>query len=202
MVREEPRPETITGVILAGGAGRRMGGRDKGLVDFAGRPLIERVIASIEPQVGALLISANRNRERYGRYGYPVIADRMEGYQGPLAGFAAAMSAARTSWILTLPCDGPFPPPDLAQRLAAALVAQDAEIAVAREAERVQPVYALLPVALAQDLGAFLAAGERRILSWYARHRAAEADFSDRPGCFANVNSTEESRLLARQMLP
>ena len=202
MVREGPRPETITGVILAGGAGRRMGGRDKGLVDFAGRPLIEWVIASLEPQVGALLINANRNRERYGKYGYPVIADRMAGYQGPLAGFAGAMAVVQTSWILTLPCDGPFSPPDLALRLAAALGEQNAEIAVARDAERVQPVYALLPVALARDLAEFLAAGERRILRWYARHRTAEADFSDRPGCFANVNSSEESRLLARRMFP
>jgi molybdopterin-guanine dinucleotide biosynthesis protein A len=190
----------MTGVILAGGEARRMGCRDKGLVDFAGRPLIEWVIESLEPQVGTLLISANRNRDRYGRYGYPVVADRIEGYQGPLAGFAGAMAVVDTSWILTLPCDGPFPPPDLAPRLAAALREEDAEIAVARDAERVQPVYALLPVALAADLSDFLAAGGRQVHRWYARHRTALADFSDRPGCFANVNSDEESRDLERQL--
>jgi molybdopterin-guanine dinucleotide biosynthesis protein A len=199
MRTERPGREAITGVILAGGRARRMGGVDKGLSDFAGRPLIEWVIEATAPQVGRLLISANRNRQRYASYGYPVVADRLGGYQGPLAGFASAMAVAGTPWILTLPCDGPFPPPDLAKRLAAAVSDGAADVAAAWDGERLQPVYALLPVALSGDLGAYLASGERGIRGWYARHRTARADFSDRPGCFANLNCVEEARLLARR---
>jgi molybdopterin-guanine dinucleotide biosynthesis protein A len=199
MQLDEPRRENITGVILAGGAARRMGGVDKGLMELGGRPLIEWVIDRLAPQVGRLLINANRNRERYAAYGYPVVADAMTGFQGPLAGVAAALAAVDTPWILTLPCDGPDPPPDLAERLAAALRAEAAELAVASDGRLVQPVHALIPVALAQDLRAFLAAGERKVGRWYARHRAARADFSDRPGCFANINSDEEARRLERE---
>ena len=114
--------EAVTGVILAGGQARRMGGRDKGLVSFRGRPLVDWVIvAGLRPQVAALAINANRNEQAYAALGYPVIADRIEGFQGPLAGFASAMAAAGTPWIVTVPCDGPFLAPDLVERLCAAL---------------------------------------------------------------------------------
>jgi molybdopterin-guanine dinucleotide biosynthesis protein A len=196
---EEPQRQNITGVILAGGEARRMGGVDKGLLGFAGRPLIERVIDALAPQVSGLVINANRNRERYAAYGYPVIADSMTGFQGPLAGVASAMAAVDTPWILTLPCDGPFPPPELAERLIAALRAEAAEIAVASHGGLIQPVHALIPAALAPDLRVFLASGQRKVGRWYARHRTARADFSDRPGCFANINSAEDSRRLERE---
>lgn len=202
MDRDIPCRETITGVILAGGKARRMGGQDKGLVPFSGRPLVEWVIDVLKPQVRALVINANRNAGCYGAYGYPVIADEIDGFQGPLAGFAVAMAAADTPWILTLPCDGPFPPLDLAERLAAVLIAEDAEIAVARDATRIQPVYALVPVALAPSLNAYLAAGERKIDRWYATHRVALVNFSDCPRCFANINSAEDSRLLEQELSP
>lgn len=195
---EAPRKETITGVILAGGAARRMGGQDKGLVPFAGRPLVEWVIEALAPQVLGLVINANRNRETYASYGHPVIADETEGFQGPLAGFACAMAAVSTPWILTLPCDGPFPAPDLSERLCAALAAQDREIAVAADGKRMQPVHALLPVALAPSLRGFLASGEHKIRRWYARHGVALADLSDRPGAFANINSAEDSQRFER----
>jgi len=181
---------------------RRMGGRDKGLVRFAERPLVEYAIEGLEPQVARLLLNANRNREAYAVYGFPVIADDVEGFQGPLAGFASAMAAAHTPWILTVPCDGPFLAPDLAERLCAALTAADAEIAVAAENGRMQPVYALIPVALAESLHAFLAAGERKIDRWYALHETAVADFGDRPGCFANINSDQDSDALAKVLAP
>jgi molybdopterin-guanine dinucleotide biosynthesis protein A len=112
------------------------------------------------------------------------------------------MAAADTPWLLTVPCDGPFPPPDLAERLCAALISEDAEIAVAAENGRMQPVYALIPVALADRLQAFLAAGERKIDRWYARHKTVLADFGDRPGCFANINSDEDSAALAKTIAP
>ena len=190
----KPTRDNITGVILAGGRARRMGGQDKGLIPFGGRPLVAWIIEALGPQVGRILINANRNTEAYAALGYPVVADCIAGFQGPLAGIATAMAVAETPWILTLPCDGPYPPPDLAQRLAAALTQADTEIAVARDAERLQPVHALLPVALAPSLHRYLAAGERRIDTWYAQHRLALADFSDCPLGFVNLNNPEDAR--------
>lgn len=193
---EPPRRETITGVILAGGAGRRMGGRDKGLVPLRGRPLVDWVIQGLAPQVGALVISANRNRAEYAARGYPVVADAGEQFDGPLAGIAAALAAVETAWALTVPCDGPCLAPDLTERLCAALNDPAAEIAVASDGERIQRVYALIPVALRADLDAFLAQGGREVGRWYARHRVAVADLSGRPLAFANVNSEAERAAL------
>jgi molybdopterin-guanine dinucleotide biosynthesis protein A len=197
-----PCRDTVTGVILAGGMARRMGGQDKGLVPFAGRPLIEWVIDVLAPQVRALVINANRNQEAYGAYGHPVIRDDMEGFQGPLAGFSSAMTAVATPWIVTAPCDGPFLAGDLVERLSRALVRDQAEIAVASDGERLQPVYALLPVSLAASLRGFLSAGERRIDRWFASHRIGVADFGDRPEGFVNVNSSQDSALLERELKP
>jgi molybdenum cofactor guanylyltransferase len=202
MSNQIPSGADITGVILAGGMGRRMGGQDKGLVPFSGRPLIEWVIDALAPQVRTLLVNANRSREAYALYGFPVIADEIEGFQGPLAGFASAMATAATPWIVTTPCDGPFLASDLVERLCSALVREQAEIAVASDGERMQPVYALLPVSLAPSLHAFLSAGERKIDRWYARHRVALADFSDRPASFANVNSQTDSDHLQQDLKP
>lgn len=198
---EIPSPEQITGVILAGGLARRMGGQDKGLVAFGGRPLVEWVIDGLRPQVRVLVINANRNRGRYADYGYPVIADVMGDFQGPLAGFSSALAAVQTPWIVTVPCDGPSLAPDLVARLCAALREQQAELAVASDGRRMQPVYALIARALAPSLEAFLATGERKIDRWYARHRTATADFSDRPGCFANINSNEDIERLGQGQL-
>jgi molybdopterin-guanine dinucleotide biosynthesis protein A len=189
---------SITGVILAGGRSSRLGGGDKGLLAFAGRSLVEWVIEALAPQVGELLISANRNLELYARYGLPVIADLDPGFQGPLAGFRRAMRAAGTEWIVTLPCDAPYPAPDLVARLALARCEQDSDLAVATDGRLMQPVHALLPVRLAADLDDFLATGERKITRWYARHRCALVDFSDRPDCFANINTPEDADRLSR----
>jgi molybdenum cofactor guanylyltransferase len=199
---QPPRRDAVTGVILAGGQARRMGGRDKGLVKFRGRPLVDWVIAGLRPQVAVLAINANRNQQAYAAFGYPVIPDQIEGFQGPLAGFASAMAVADTPWIVTVPCDGPFLAPDLVERLCAALVGAGAEIAVATDGKRTQPVYALLPVALAPSLHTFLAAGERKIDLWYARHQVALTDFSDRPESFANINSEADLALLGEEVLP
>jgi molybdenum cofactor guanylyltransferase len=193
---QPPTREAITGVVLAGGQGRRMGGRDKGLVPFRGRPLVQWVLSALRPQVATLIISANRNREVYEAFGYPVIADRVAGFQGPLAGFASAMAEMRTPWMVVVPCDGPFLAPDLVERLRAALRREGAEIAAVTDGMRMQPVYALIPVTLAPSLNAFLAAGERRIDLWYGRHRVALADFSDRPGSFTNINSEGDAAAL------
>jgi molybdenum cofactor guanylyltransferase len=163
--------------------------------------LVEIVLEKLRPQVGDVLINANRNQEAYRRFGCLVVGDSLTGYQGPLAGFAAAMDAASSDWILTVPCDGPWVPPDLLRRLSEALVATGADIAVAHDGERLQPVYALLPVALRTSLLAFLEAGERKIDIWYGRHRMATADFSDCPDIFRNVNTPEQRERFAMEGL-
>ena len=182
----------ITAVILAGGRGSRMGGIDKGLVELKGKTLIEHVITAIEPQVGTLVINANRNHQAYAALGYPVLSDSMEDYQGPLAGFLAAMEAAQTPDILTVPCDGPLLADDLVKRLYQAREHEQADIAVAFDGERLQPVYALIPTRLQASLQAYLDGGDRKIDLWYAQHRFAKADFSDIPTTFVNVNTPEE----------
>ena len=182
----------VTAVILAGGKGRRMQGKDKGLVELADLPLIEHVIAAIEAQVKTIIINANRNQQQYSHYGYQVISDTLDDYQGPLAGFISAMKEASTSHIVTLPCDGPLLADDLVERLIFASNKENAEIAVAHDGERMQPVYSLIPVTLTASLGDFLDSGERKIDLWYKQHRLALADFSDCPETFRNINTAKE----------
>ena len=184
--------QDVTAVILAGGKGRRMQGKDKGLVELADLPLIEHVITAIKPQVKIIIINANRNQQQYAHYGYQVISDTLDDYQGPLAGYFSAMKEATTSHIITLPCDGPLLAGDLVERLISASNAEDAEIAVAHDGERMQPVYSLIPVSLAASLGDYLDSGERKIDLWYKQHRLALADFSDCPETFRNVNTDKE----------
>ena len=191
----------ITAVILAGGKGRRMQGKDKGLVELADLPLIEHVIAAIEPQVKTIIINANRNQQQYSHYGYQVISDTLDNYQGPLAGFFSAMQEASTSHIVTLPCDGPLLADDLVERLIFASNKENAEIAVAHDGERMQPVYSLLPVTLTASLGDFLDSGERKIDLWYKQHRVALADFSDCPETFRNINTAKERDCLQNEGL-
>lgn len=189
----------ITGVVLAGGKGRRLGGQDKGWVMLAGRPLIEHVIAGLRPQVDRLLINANRNQERYRALGYPVIDDPIADYAGPLAGFAGAMAAAPGDLILVVPCDAPRVPAGLAERLRTAMQAQGHPIAVAHDGERLQPVHALIDSRLLSDLQAFLAEGGRKIDTWYARHGYAVVDFSDQPEAFGNINDPEQQAAFERE---
>jgi len=180
-----------------------MDGKDKGLVELANRPLIEYVIDAIKPQVETIILNANRHQEQYARYGYPVISDALDDYQGPLAGFICALKSSTTSHIVTLPCDGPFLPDDLVERLISALTINNAEIAVAHDGDRMQPVYSLVPTALSNSLNAFLDTGERKIDLWYKQHHIALADFSDCPETFRNINTAEQrDRLQNEGMLP
>lgn len=196
MPRPEPshpaRRDRLTGLVLAGGRASRMGGIDKGLVEIAGRPMIEHVLDALRPQVGRVLINANRNLGTYRRYGHPVISDAVGGYLGPLAGILAGLAALDTDYLLTVPCDSPLLAPDLAGRMFAAAVAADAEVTVAHDGARQQPVFLLLRRDLAGSLRAFLAAGERKIDRWFAGHRLAEASLADRAGSFVNVNDPAE----------
>jgi len=180
---------TITGVILAGGAGRRMGGVDKGLVELAGKPLARHVLDALAPQVDTVLVSANRNAVEYRKLG-AVVGDGEgeggEGYRGPLAGMLGGMKKAATPLALFVPCDAPFLPTDLAARLRAA---GGCDIAVAHDGARLQPVFCLLRTALADSLAQFLAGGGRKIDLWFDRHNVRRVNFSDKPDGFANINS-------------
>lgn len=184
--------QDITGVLLAGGQARRMGGLDKGLVPLGGRPMIEHALAALRPQVGRLLINANRNLETYARYGVPVVPDSISGYQGPLAGISSALSVIETPFLLTAPCDSPLLAPDLAACMYRSLAAAGADLAVAHDGERQQPVFLLLRRELAADLRDYLEGGDRKIDLWFARHRVANADLSHRRDSFVNVNDVAE----------
>lgn len=182
----------VTGIVLAGGQGRRMGTVDKGLVELDGQPLVAHVIARLAPQVGALIINANQNRDRYAAFGYPVFADAIAGFAGPLAGLHAGMTAATTPFVLTSPCDSPFLPTDLAARLAAALVEKAADIAVARTFAQPHPVFALVRCAVLPHLERFLDDGGRKIDAWYAALPTTEVAFDDEADAFRNINTRDE----------
>lgn len=188
----------ITGVLLAGGLGRRMGGVDKGLQVLNGQSLAAHAVARFAPQVDRLLINANRNVERYAALGYPVVADAIPDFAGPLAGLHAALSAATTPLIATVPCDSPFLPVDLVSRLFSALTDAQAEIAVAQTGNQAHPVFCLCRRDVLPHLTAYLASGQRRFEGWYATLNAVMVPFDDQPEAFENINSPEELARFAR----
>lgn len=193
------RGADITGCILAGGEGRRLGGADKGLVELAGEPLVAHCLARLRPQVGALVISANRNLETYRAFGVPVFDDAREDYAGPLAGCLGALRRADTPYVVTAACDSPFLPADLAARLRDALLAEAGEIAVVVTAGRLQPVFALYDVKLADALAAYLDGGGRKIDTWMRRHRLVEVRFED-ADAFVNINTPDDLAAAARRL--
>ncbi len=181
----------ITGLIIAGGLARRMGGSDKGLQLLHGKPLLAHVIERFAPQVGRLLLNANHNAAAYAAFGYPLIADTLEGYAGPLAGLQAGLAQCATPLLATVPCDTPFLPRDLVARLHAALDAAQAQLAVAKTAGWTQPTFMLCRREVLPSLNAFLAEGECKVGRWYATLDAVEVPFADE-GAFANINTLEE----------
>ncbi len=191
---QTPNRAEITGLVLAGGRATRMGGIDKGLFEFRGRRLVERVIERLSPQVGSLLISANRNIDTYRALGFPVLLDANDGpepFPGPLAGMLAGLRAAPTPWLAAVPCDAPFFPTDLVSRLAASLGGSRASVACTGDA--IEPVFCLLQTNLAGDLAAALAHGERRVEAWLRGIGAASAVFP-RGEDFANFNTRQDVR--------
>lgn len=184
--------DDITVVILAGGKGRRMGGKDKGLVHYKNHSLVKHVIDAISLQADNIIINANRNLDEYAAFGYPVVEDTLSGFQGPLAGFMAAMSRATTETILTLPCDGPVIVDDYVEKMMLAMNQSSCDIVIASDGQRIQPVYALIPVRLKQSLARFLAAGDRKIDLWYAQHQTSLVEFAEDTGLFTNINTPEE----------
>ncbi|MCL1043362.1 molybdenum cofactor guanylyltransferase MobA [Shewanella marisflavi] len=187
----------IDAVILAGGMARRMGGNDKGLVELNDRPMIQHAIDRIKPQVKQILINANRNQSRYAEFGYPVLSDEDSGYLGPLAGMITALGQTQADYLMVVPCDCPLLPTDLVQRMLSAIQAEGAEMAVASDGKREQPVVLLMKPALRESMKAFLDAGERKIDFWYAKHHCVVCDFSDQPNAFVNVNTPEQKQQLS-----
>ena len=171
----------VTGLVLAGGQGSRMGGVDKGLAPFRGRPLVAHVIERLAPQVDEILVNANRNPGDYARFGHRVIADEIPGFAGPLAGFERGLAHARGELVATVPCDSPFLPADLVARLRAALERAGAELAVAKTGAQPHPVFCLMRRDVHASLAQFLASGQRKIDKWYAALAVVEVAFDDEP---------------------
>ncbi|MEJ6023002.1 molybdenum cofactor guanylyltransferase MobA [Ramlibacter sp. PS4R-6] len=199
-------PSEVTGVILAGGRGSRMGGVDKGLQNFNGMPLALATLMRLQPQVGQVLINANRNLSAYESFGVPVWPDVIPDFAGPLAGFLTALERCESSWLVTVPCDTPLFPLDLVERLSAAASAQDADIAMAAAREedgqlRTQPVFSLLRVGLLESLVVFMNEGGRKIDAWTARHKTVVVPFdrpADPPRAFFNANTLAELHQLEK----
>ncbi len=181
----------ITGILLAGGQGRRMGTVDKGLQLLCGKPMARWVIERLAPQVDELLINANQNIEQYQLLGYRVIPDAISGYAGPLAGLHRGLNEAAHPLVITAPCDSPFLPLDLVAQLKAALDANHAELAVARTGDQLHPVFSLCRKSVLPGLTAFLESGGRKIDAWYAQLKVAEVNFADE-AAFRNINTREE----------
>ncbi len=190
--------DDVTGLVLAGGQGRRMGGVDKGLVLLDGRPLVAHVLERLAPQVGDVLINANQNLERYSAFGAPVVPDTVGGFAGPLAGLHAGLARATREFVVTVPCDSPFLPHDLVARLAAARAAHDAQLAVAKTYDQPHPVFALVKRDVLPHLAAFLDAGGRKIDAWYASLRVTEVAFDDEADAFRNINTIDELAAASR----
>ncbi|HET6720682.1 MAG TPA: molybdenum cofactor guanylyltransferase MobA, partial [Rhodocyclaceae bacterium] len=181
-----------SGVLLAGGLGRRMGGIDKGLQELRGRPMVAWVAEVLGAQVDELLINANQNLDSYGAFGYPVVPDQIPDFAGPLAGLHAALSAAQHPLVVTAPCDSPFLPRDLVSRLHAGMVAAGADLAVAKTFDQPHPVFCLCQRAVLPHLTEFLAGGGRKVDRWYATLKVVEVAFDDEADAFENINTREE----------
>ena len=186
--------QKITGLILAGGRGSRMGNIDKGLQRFRGKPMVAHVLERLAPQVGEVLINANRSLDEYAAFGHRVIADAIDGFAGPLAGLHIGMTHASHPLIATVPCDSPFLPPDLIERLSTAMAREDADLAVAKTFDQPHPVFCLTRSSLAPHLQAFLESGQRKIDKWYATLKVVEVPFDDEEAAFSNINTVDELR--------
>jgi len=184
--------DEVTGVVLAGGQGRRMGGVDKGLQTLRGKPMAQWVIERLAPQVDEVLVNANQNLEAYARLGRRVVPDTIGGFAGPLAGLHAGLAAASLPLVVTVPCDSPFLPLDLVARLRSALEAADADLAVAKTGAQPHPVFSLVRRSVLPHLDRFLSGGGRKIDAWYATLKVVEVSFDDQPDAFSNINTREE----------
>ena len=180
----------VTGIVLAGGQGRRMGSVDKGLQLLHGKPMVAHVLARLAPQVAEIIINANQNLEAYGGFGHRVVPDAIGGFAGPLAGLHAGLSSASHPLVLTAPCDSPFLPLDLLARLERELGKND--LAVAKTGNQPHPVFSLVRISVRDHLSDFLSSGGRKIDAWYATLNVIEVPFDDEADAFRNINTREE----------
>jgi molybdenum cofactor guanylyltransferase len=182
--------EGVSGIVLAGGQGRRMGGVDKGLQMLRDRPMAAWVLERLAPQVGEIVINANQNLAAYGAFGFRVVPDEIGGFAGPLAGLHAGLAVAAHPLVVTVPCDSPFLPADLVARLRKALGAND--LAVAKTGDQPHPVFSLVRRSVHGHLTQYLAGGGRKIDAWYATLKVVEVPFDDETDAFRNINTREE----------
>lgn len=190
----------ISAIILSGGRATRMGGVDKGLILLQQKSLIQHVIDRLTPQVDEILINANREITRYQTFGYLVLQDEVEDFLGPLAGFSLGLQHAKHDYLLTVPCDSPLLPLDLAQRLMAGLIENNADIAVASSDNNTHPVFCLCRKSVLSSLMDYLQQGERRVSTWQKSQKYIEVDFSDVADAFINLNTFEELTALELQL--
>jgi len=183
---------SVTGLILAGGKGSRMGGVDKGLQAFRGKRLVDHVYERLAPQVGGVIINANQNHEEYRSFGVRVVSDAIGGFAGPLAGFHAGLSVSKRPFLASVPCDSPFLPEDLVARLYARIDETGAELAVAKTGDQPHPVFSLMRRGVLDHLSDFLKGGGRKIDAWYASLNVVEVLFDDEAEAFSNINTREE----------
>ncbi len=183
-------------ILLSGGRATRMNGVDKGLVLLQNKPLIEHVIARLKPQVNEILINANREIAQYETIGYPVLQDETDDFLGPLAGFLLGLKHAKHDYVLTVPCDSPLLPLDLAERLLSGMAEANADIAVASSDENAHPVFCLMKKSVLPSLTEYLASGERKVSTWQKSQQYVEVDFSDCDGAFVNLNTLEDLKAL------
>lgn len=179
----------VSAIILAGGRATRMGGIDKGLVLINQQPMVAHVIDRLKPQVDEIFINANREIAQYSKFSYPVLQDTVHDFAGPLAGFQLGLTHAQHPYLLTAPCDSPFLPQDLSQRLLKALLAHDADIAVATTHGKNHPVLSMCKTITLPHLNQYLAQGGRKVNAWQKNLRYIEVDFSDCADAFANINT-------------
>ena len=190
----------VTGVVLAGGEGRRMGGLDKGLQPLLGRPMVDYALEALNSVCGQVLINANRNRANYEALGYQVIADEVGEFYGPLAGMASAMRAVETPYVLFVPCDSPLVTPDIGPRLWNGLHETASRIAVASDGQRHHPVFALMHSDLGDSAVRYLTSGERKIDRWFDEHAWTKVDCRDVAESFLNINRPDEREALEEKL--
>jgi len=186
----------ITGLILAGGRSSRMNGQDKGLLQLHNRPMIDYVIERMKPQVGQILISANRHIEHYKKFGYEVLLDDYDDYRGPLAGMARGLTQSQSDYLLTVPCDGPLLPLDIATRMIDFALANTAKAVFVFDGHYKQPTYNLIHKDLLAQLNHSLANKEHKLGKWLMDNGAFRLDFSDQKAAFLNINTLDDLSLL------
>jgi len=183
--------EHTDAIVLTGGRGERMGGRDKGLVELCGKPLVQWVTDSIAPQVDQIIISANRNLDEYRTLGFPVVVDELKDFQGPLAGIHSALKKTGSEFVLVVPTDSPGLPPDLCYKLGAALLESKAEIAVVETDGKLQPVLMLFRTALKPEFEKWMQQGSRKVIDWINSRRHVTVSFPGDELLIVNINDSE-----------